>query len=330
MSTSLTNKIIQFVQPRLNRRSVAFVLCVLLSGLFWLLTSLSKEYVDEVDIPVAYRNLPDNLLIANEPTAMVRAKVKGLGFDLLWHWLRFEKMEITVNANPAELPSVRRKGKEYHYLFIRNGEGRVASMEDDKLEILSIAPDTLFVRFIPKFTKMVPVRLNADISFSKQYGMVTEPVLIPDSILLIGPKKDIDTVQFVLTEPQTWNDLNESVTAEVTLSRFNGLPYVRYDQNAVQVELNVVEFTEGSVMVTLEIDAKRPESVKVFPNQVEIKYLVPLSSYDDVRPEQFRATVVVDGNSIDETSLPVVISEQPSVVSQVRIIPSQVEFILQQ
>ena len=87
MSTSLTNKIIQFVQPRLNRRSVAFVLCVLLSGLFWLLTSLSKEYVDEVDIPVAYRNLPDNLLIANEPTILVRAKVKGLGFDLLWHWL---------------------------------------------------------------------------------------------------------------------------------------------------------------------------------------------------------------------------------------------------
>ncbi len=329
MSSSVATKIIDFIQYRLNRRSVAFLLCLLLSSLFWLLTSLSNEYVDEVSIPISYHNLPEDLLIANKPINVAQAKVKGFGFDLLWYWLHFEKLEIPITADPSELPSIRRKGKEYHYVLTRDKNGRMASMENNQLEILSISPDTIFLKFTPKYMKLVPVRLNAEISFAKQFGIVSEAVLNPDSVLLIGPQKDIDTISFVLTERQSWKDLNESVTSEVTLKKFQNLPNVRFSQTEVQVELNVVEFTEGSVTVPLLIEASRPESVKVFPNEVEIKYQVPLSSYDNINANQFQASVVLDEKNLERASLVVNLNKQPIEVTQIRIIPSQVEYIIQ-
>ncbi|MCF8464156.1 MAG: hypothetical protein K9G41_04915 [Flavobacteriales bacterium] len=329
MSSSVATRILNYLQPRLNRRSVAFLLCLLLSGLFWVLTSLSKEYVDEVDIPITYQNLPDDLLIANQPTAVVKAKVKGFGFDLLWHWLQFDKLEIPVKADPMELASIRRKGREYHYILTRYKYGRMESIEANQLEILSITPDTLFLVFTPKFTKLVPVKLNAAISFSKQFGMVSDAVLVPDSILLIGPQQTIDTISFVLTEPQSWLGLNESLTAEVQLKKLAGLSYVRLSQTNVQVELNVVEFTEGSVTVPVRVESDRPETVKIFPSEVEIKYQVPLSGYDEVDADQFLATVLLNAQSLGSVSLPVSLDRQPADVKQIRIIPPQVEFIIQ-
>ena len=329
MSDSVATKIIDFIQPKLNRRSVAFSLCLLVAGLFWLLTSLSKKYVHEISVPVVYTSLPEELLIANEPAIVVNAEVRGIGFDLMWYWLRFEEAEIEVHANPSEMPSTRRKGQELHYILSNDENARIVSMEDAALEIQDIWPDTLFIKFAPKFYKRVPVRLNANISFAKQYGMVSEPTLIPDSVLLIGPKEDVDTIEFLLTESQVWQELNESVTAEIEIERFEHLPAVVFNNIKVQVELDVVEFTEGSVSVLLQTDSDRPETIKLFPQEVEIKYQVPLTDYDNVSVDQFQASVVINETSLNRSTLAVKIDKQPESVTQVRVNPLQVEYIIQ-
>ncbi|HAP68520.1 MAG TPA: hypothetical protein DCR04_02130, partial [Flavobacteriales bacterium] len=97
----------------------------------------------------------------------------------------------------------------------------------------------------------------------------------------------------------------------------------------IEVQVNLVEFTEGSVSVPLQIIADKPESVKVFPNEVEIKYQVPLADYDKVKSEQFRVSVVLNENSLKQSSLVVNIDRKPEEVTQVRVRPTQVEFIVQ-
>ena len=63
---------------------------------------------------------------------------------------------------------------------------------------------------------------------------------------------------------------------------------VRYSTEKVLVALNVVEFTEGTVTVPITV-VSGSRSVKVFPSEVEVKYQVPLSDYEDVKPEMFEA-----------------------------------------
>ncbi|MCF8275928.1 MAG: hypothetical protein K9J17_04270 [Flavobacteriales bacterium] len=330
MSNSIAAKFIQFIEPRLNRRSVAFVACLLLSGLFWLLTSLSREYVDEIELPIVYNDLPEDLIVVNEPVSHATAEVRGFGFDLLWHLFNVQQVAIPISIDPSNLPSLKRDGEEWHYVLTDMKNESMAGMKGQQMEILGISPDTIFIKVKPKYLKLVPIRLNAEISFSKQFGMTTHPVLVPDSILLIGPKDAIDTISFVRTQAQSWIGLNESVTADVQLIGFQDMPYLHMDRTSTRVELNVVEFTEGTVTIPLTINADDPSSVKVFPNEVDIKYLVPLSDYDSVFPALFQASVILDDEVRNLSQLVVNIDRYPEFVKQVRVTPAQVEFIVQE
>ncbi|MFM1876740.1 MAG: hypothetical protein RL266_2477 [Bacteroidota bacterium] len=329
MSSSAATNIVEFLKLRLNRRSVAFFLCLVLSGLFWLLTSLSKEYVHEVRIPVVYENMPENMLLVNEPTAEVKAEVQGRGFDLLWHMLNLEKVEIAILANPSVLPSIRKDRINMHYALTAEKTGLMTSMGDDQLDILRISPDTLFLHFRPLFTKTVPVRLRADISFVKQYGMTEKPTIEPESIVLSGLREALDTIEFVMTEKQNWNNLDESLTAEVPLVSWTNSRVVRYSQESVQVALNVQEYTEGMVKIPVTVETANAASVKVYPGEVELRYQVPLSEYDRISADQFQATVRLDIDAKGLRLLSVEVTRSPISVRQVRVIPEQVEYIVQ-
>lgn len=328
MSNTTATKFIEFLKPRLNRRSVAFFLSLILSTLFWLLTSLSKDYVDEFNIPVVYENLPENLIIVNQPVDVVTAEVKGFGFDLLWHWLKFDKVQINVPANPTSLASTKRGGEEVHFLLTQEKTGKVSSIGDEQLEVLRIYPDTLFLKFRPLYQKKLPVKLNAEITFSKQFGFEEEPILEPDSIVVSGLKADVQAIEFVTTSKQTWTELEQSITAEVTLLNDHDPQLVRYGQEKVQVAVNVAQFTEGSVTIPIRVIGYNSSSVKVYPSEVEVKYQLPLADYDQVTAEMFRASVMLNTNTAGQL-LSVTLDEAPVQVRQTRIIPSQVEYIVQ-
>ncbi|MBI1286735.1 MAG: hypothetical protein GC178_04075 [Flavobacteriales bacterium] len=329
MSNSIAARIWEAIEPRLNRRSVAFMLCLLLSALFWLLTSLSKEYVDEVQIPIHYNGIPEDVLVVNEPTQFVTAEVKGFGFDLLWNWLKIESLDLSIDASPSDLPTITRQGAELHYFLTNSKDGKTIDAGDDQVQIISVRPDTVFLQFKPKYLKQVPVKLDATFSFQKQYGIVSEPVLVPDSVLVIGPREMVDTINAVYTEPQTFSGLDESVTTEAKLRKFGDNENLSLSHSAVQVEVNVVEFTEGTVTVPLNVITDMKASVQVFPQEVELRYLVPLPDFDKVEPSQFQASVVLDNETKDNSRLVVYVEEQPINVRQVRADPPQVEFIIQ-
>lgn len=329
MSSSLATKFSEYIKPRLNRRSVAFIACLALSALFWLLTSLSEEYVDEIGIAVSYSNIPEDVIVINELTPTVTAQAKGIGFNLFWYWVKFEQLEIPVNADPAHLRSYKQDGQLVHYLLTDNTSRKLFGDQDEQLEIQNISPDTLYLKFRPKYSKMVPVRLDAEISFDKQFGMIENAKIEPDSILLTGLREELDTIHFVLTESQSWNELDESISTEIKLKDFDDLPLAKMSTSEVNVELNVVEFTEGTVSIPLNIISQNPGSVKVFPSIVDIAYQVPLAAYDAITSDQFQASVVVDNLESGQSRLTVNIDRQPEYVKGLRINPSQVEFIIQ-
>lgn len=329
MSSSKAASIFQFLSDRFNKRTLAFLACIVLSGLFWLLTSLSKEYVDQIQIPIVYTDLPEELIIVNQPASKAMAEVKGHGFELLWHRFKLEEFELQVNVQPKRLRRIRKNGVDLRYVLTGPDNGGLTSVYNGRFNILNVIPDTLFFEFRPKHSKSVPVVLNATMTFAKQFGASSEPQLEPDSVLIVGPKEMIDTISFVQTEHQKWNELNESLSAEVKLKKSKDLSMIQFDHEQVMVELNVVEFTEGSVVVPLNVKARNAKAVQVFPQSVEIKYLVALNQYDQVNAGQFQASVTVDEQSVKNSRLMVSLDQFPENVSQLRVSPSQVEFIIQ-
>lgn len=317
------------VRFNFNRRTTAFLACLVLSVLFWLLTSLSREYVEVIQIPVVYHNLPDNQLVVNELANNIDAEVRIFGFDLLWYWIKFETLQIDVDADPETLRSFKRGGDVYHVYLTADQQHNVTAQFDEHFQLLGISPDTLFFKFKPRLYKSVPVLLDAQLSYEKQFGLVGTPSLNPDSVIISGLKEVIDTIDFVRTVPHKLDGLNESVSTTLELQDING-PLLKLSQKEVELELNVVEFTEGKFTTAVEIVGDNSQDIKVYPNTVQVTYMVPLTQYDQVKAEEFRVEVNISGSSWKELSrLNVDVVRKPDEVHQIRVNPAQVEYIIQ-
>lgn len=328
MSNQTVANILKRIRPRLTRRSFAFFLCVVLSSIFWLLSSLSKEHTDEIEIPVKYGNVPDNFLIGNNPVEVVKAVVRGYGFDLLWQKLNLEPIELTISANPKNLPSLTREGVTLHYVLTNEVREKLQKSQDKQLQIERVNPDTLFLRFEQRYTKTVPVVLDADISFAKQYGMAKSIRLEPDSIKVHGSRSALNNIDFIETEDREWSNLSESVTETLPLVLPNADNRLIFSAEQVNIAIDVTEFTEGIATIPIHVLGTSASRVKLFPSEVDVIYQVPLAQYEQVTKEMFRASVSVSPND-RRSYLPVTLDESPIQVRTARLSPPQVEFIIQ-
>ncbi len=115
MPEASSTEFIQQLKKRLNRKTVVFLACLFLSCLFWLLTSLSKNYIEVIQIPITYENLPEDMLVVNELRDHLDAEVKIYGFDLLWYWFRLDKNALPIDASPSRLRKINREGKGFTF-----------------------------------------------------------------------------------------------------------------------------------------------------------------------------------------------------------------------
>jgi len=315
--------------PRVNRRTIVFIACIGLSGLFWMLTALSKDFVEVIEIPISYKNVPEDMVVVNDLATHLDAEVKIYGFDLLWYWLRFEKIEVPINADPNNLRRVKRDGERVHIFLTEAQKNNVVADFDEQFQMLQLSPDTLFFKYRPLYRKLIPIKLDAKIEFGKQYGMIENPELTPDSVWVSGLKELIDTVKFVHTVMEEWTGLDESITTTLKLKPTeNRLMKLSVDE--VELELNVVEFTEGKLAVPVEVHGVKNEKIKLYPNSVEITYMVPLTQYDAIQAGQFKVQVDLSGTKWKDLSrLSVSVADYPEGIKQIRVHPPQVEFIIQ-
>ncbi|MFC2175785.1 CdaR family protein [Bacteroidota bacterium] len=314
---------------RINRRTVVFTACLALSCLFWILTTLSKDFTEVIKVPISYENVPSDMVVVDVLATHIDAEVKIYGFDLLWYWLKFDKLVVPINVNPKELRRVRRDGEWVHIFLTEESRNKIVSSFDEGFTVLKLSPDTLFFKYKPVYTKRVPIKLNAKIDFQKKYGSLKRPVLTPESVLVSGLKELVDTIKFISTEPVELKNLSESVSTVLKLKSVENR-LVQVSASSVEVELDVVEFTEGKLSVPITVSGLKHRQLKLFPNAVEVTYLVPLALYDVIDASQFKAQVNLTGNDWKKlTRLSVELVKSPSEIRQIRIHPPQVEFIIQ-
>jgi hypothetical protein len=126
--------------------------------------------------------------------------------------------------------------------------------------------------------------------------------------------KNIYTSEFV--------DLNIDLTKEKNIS---------VSPKKIVSYLKVEKFTESNIEIPINHNAaKINKSIKLFPDKVNVSYMVALKDYKRVNESMFRA--VVDFTKLDlksaENKVKVEISKFPSFVKINKIDPEKVEFII--
>lgn len=313
-----------------KRRFYVFVLCLLFSAVLWLFTKLSQETSATFTRPVVFSSFPNGLLAASQSDSTVAFRLETTGVRLINYYIFSRSDTLAIDADI--LPVLHRNEKQYHFI---TGNELLETLNENVsawASINNIHPDTLFLELVPAIDKLLPVRLDAEISFEqrfRQYGSIT---VDPDSVMLTGPQSILDTLEYVKTAVWAPVRLRQTITESVPLIKAVDIGSVHLHREYVEVRVPVAEFTQADIELPVHVicpEELDTAEIRLFPNKVNVSILVALQDYARLNEHMFEATVscpqVLEHN---DGRLKIEMETYPAFVDILRIRPPFVEYII--
>jgi hypothetical protein len=325
-----SNPILERFSPkRLDKRLSVFIICLLFSSLFWLLTVFSKEYTTEISFNATFLNLPADKILIKDLPSKISVKVKASGFSLLGVQYSAQNDTLFIDASNVKKHLNDKNTNEIYYLLLNNQLALMGEQLGGSMKVEKIFPDTVTFVFDQKSQKIVPVKLNLTYSFAKQYQLNGKVKVIPSSIIIKGPKSLLDNITFLETKQHNIEQIGSTKRHIIPLKSSTNQS-IDYGINSVVAEIPVEKYTEAEMMLPITIkNVPFGYVVKTFPSQIKIKYNVSLDNYDLIKQEQFVVEAnLAEVNDINNNRIKVRLVKQPDMISKVKIIDPQVEFIM--
>jgi YbbR domain-containing protein len=287
--------------------------------------TLSKEYSMVVRFPVDYVNLPTDKVISNNLPEAVDIEIKAKGFDLLAYKLRKKHETVDIDMKDARLLNY----KNVYYLLSNSRIGKIRTQFSNEIHIQKINPDTIFINYNKKVSKLVPVKYHLTLSFNKQFNLTDSITIQPSYITVSADEELIRQIDSVDTQPYTLSDISSSTTVRLPILKTPELKHAEFSHAFVKATVNVTKYTEASLELPVEVEnLPAGYSFKAFPDKVAIKFNVAFRNYEKINALNFRA--IVDYKKIDKESnkLRVQLVKIPEGVRNVKLITEKVEYII--
>ena len=306
-----------------SKRVNVFILFFSLALLFSILSKLSSDYTKTLTFKIKPINVPEEEVIISDTLHKLDITLESYGFKFITYF--FKAPELKVDFSDLE------KDKVSYRWIERKQLSSIVDQFDSKIKIKAINPDTIFFKYDKNYIKKVPVFINETIDFAPGFDVTDEFKIKPDSVKLIGAKTILDTINEVLTEPFTLEEVNKSILQTVTLNIPESFKNIKLSDTKVTVSAEVEKFTEGSLDVPVRI-VNVPEDTRInhYPKTVTILFYTSLSNYKNINESQF----IVECNYLDindnSSFLTPKIVKQPKHIKNVRLETKKIEFILSQ
>ena len=168
-----------------------------------------------------------------------------------------------------------------------------------------------------------------DISYElkKQHYLYNDIKVKPDSVLVKGPESILDTLASIKTASQHYKALDQLTQRNVSLREIKKL---EFSPKRVVVSIPVEEYTEKRVEVPITID-NLPDSIQVnlFPAEVKVSFMIGLSRFGEIMPEDFKASVLYDDLKNKLDYLPVFLEKVPPHLKSVSFTPKKIEYLIE-
>ncbi|WP_299251579.1 CdaR family protein [uncultured Aquimarina sp.] len=315
------NKLSRFSLKRNNVKTFLFFLAF--TSVLWVFIQFSKNYTQEVAFDVQYTNLPDDRILDENSDQNLKLTLNGNGFRLINYTWRKPSLKFDITN------AIEANEENDYYFYLGEANQSLKDKLNFKGRVLSVQKDTLKVTLDINLKKKIPIRLTKEIEYAPGYGSDEGVVLSPDSIMISGPKRIIDTIYQVTTENLKLDGVNTDYKKILSI-KIDGLP-PRIQVIPKEVEANIVvsKFTEGSQEIPITLmNVPDGKEVKIFPKEVRVVYRVGLDKYNEINQRDFK--VMADYNKLAEDSsfLILELMDMPLSIHDVRLQDKQVQFVI--
>lgn len=290
------------------------MVCLALAALFWLLNSLSRNFETTLIRPLTYHHLPFSSDLNQGLPKEVIFHFRGSGFSLFHLHFRDQPDSIIVDLNGQV-----------------DGGTDVSALSRQlitDLKPFSVEPEIILPNLTHKNQKTVPVRVTSNLQYRSRFAGAGPMILKPDSITISGPAGVLDKVSEVKTESVQLKDIHQNMFGSVYIK--NDLPStVSLSNLYVYYYLAVEEFTEGVFSIPVELPPSQKDRIILMPPVVQIRFTVELKQYPKIKPSDFRVTASVPLELIP-SSVNVEITRQPKGITNVRVEPSTLNYLVKE
>lgn len=308
-----------------NKKLYVFLSCLSLTIFFWLLNALGNTYSTSFKIKVEYRNNPENYVILNDLPSHLLVNVSGSGFDLFGYKLRLNKPTLDIDlVGINDLDRINNTTIDFNIY-----KSFISKKLGNQIIVNELQPEKINVNLDEQASKLVLIEPILNLNFEKQYQLDGNVKVKPAVVNVIGPKTVLDTLNKVYTDLITFDDLEETTTREVKFNTKHKTQRLTFDLNKVIVFIPVEKFTESTISIPIDyINVPDSIELKAIPQEVNLKFMVPLSKLSNLTPSKFK--VNVDFNNVNDKygKLKVNLSMYPNYLKSITIKPSKVEYIL--
>jgi len=301
-----------------------FISFLMASLLIWLLITLSKEYTTSVVFPVSYSALPQDKLLEKDPVKEIEFLVKGSGFKILS--AKFSNNAIVLNTN-----NLGNKSASKYYLLLKNQQVNIQKQLLSGIQIQQIIKDTIHLEIGSLTSKKVPIRLNLNIKYHVGYDASIPVKIEPDSILISGPKEQVNKIQELKSSFLSLEDVKSNFEKTLFIIKPKNSNNINFSKETVQIKGSVQRYTEGSFKIPFDI-INLPSNIKLatLAKTVEVVFIVGLSDFNKININSFRVECDYETSAKNNLGylIPKIVTK-PDAVKSIKIVPNKIDFLIQ-
>ena len=268
---------------RFNKKNwKAVVLCIFAATVFWFFNALNKNYSANISFPLDFDYDQENYVPVKSLPTSIRMNVSGLGWDL---FRKSSGLKVPPLIIPLEKPTEisRIVGSTLPALFSTQLEG---------LQINFVLADTLYVDIDEKARRKFNLRVDSVWRYlNRDYGVINEIKLVPDTVWVEGPKKIINALPEVITLALPKNNIDGDFIGEVEII-FPNNDRIKRDPPVVEISFDVEKLMEINDRVKLKVINALPRlrsSINV--TEVNCTFRLPVSLVNTLSVDSLEAII---------------------------------------
>lgn len=300
----------------MRKKLYIFIAAVLFAIIFWGSISLSGSYYANIDVALKLFDFPDGYTTGSNLPDNVSIKLKGEGWKLV---------TLNIGAESEYRVSVESdSGLKYVNLYNNLANNRWILSET---EVIDINPDTIafFVERI--VSRKVPVLVDLGLEFKTGYGLASNILVTPDSVIVSGPVSIMKDLKKISTVRKSLSSLDNKKVVNINLPKTTG---ITYNSNLIEVALDVQRIVDkqfDNIPVDV-LDVPQDISVVLLPNTVGCSVRGGVNVLGNLNEDQFKAYLFYSDIVSDTLGSVVPHLELPENTSLMFIKPERVRYII--
>ncbi len=302
-----------------SRNWGTFCLFLVFATILWFGHALNSTRDQKLHIPIVYTGLNPEVMFAEELPQSFAIYVRDQGKRLrLYKDETFTPIQIDLSMQTTQESGVVQLTTEVV-------KQKITDQLQGTTRLQRVLPENISVHYYKQHQKTVPVRLVGEVALAPQYQFTQTPVLQPNTITIYGSKESLQAIQEVTTQTLAIAQVKDSIRESVALQPIEG---VRFAESAVMLYAFAEQFTEKAFTLPIQVvGVPNGETLRLFPPTADITVRVGISHFNDVTAADVQVECIYPQEQV--AHLPLQLRYTSPYVTQARVTPTEVEYIIE-